>query len=79
MAILLEIGWHVSMEKYSEALSAIEPNVPWERQLLARRAEAYARTRHPLAARANRDLALFEKREPRPFDAGLAAPAQGAR
>jgi spermidine synthase len=79
VAILLEIGWHVSMEKYSEALSAIEPNVPWERQLLARRAEAYARTRHPLAARANRDLALFEKREPRPFDAGLAAPAQGAR
>jgi len=79
VAALLVVASYVSFEKYAEALSGIEPNVPWERPLLSRRAQAYEKIRHPLAARARRDLELFLKREPRPFDEGLSAAPEGPR
>jgi hypothetical protein len=79
VAALLGVASYVSFEKYAEALSSIEPNVPWERALLSRRAQAYEKTRHPLAARAQRDLELFLKREPRPFDEGLSVPSEPGR
>jgi spermidine synthase len=79
VAALLGIASYVSFEKYAEALAGIEPNVPWERAILSRRAQAYEKTRHPLAARARRDLDRFQEREPRPFDEGLSAPAEPGR
>ncbi len=72
---LLQIASYVSLEKYAEVVSRMEPDVPWEHELLRHRAEAYTKTNSPLAERARRDLALFERRESRPFDAGLPRPA----
>jgi spermidine synthase len=79
VAALLVVASYVSFEKYAQALSGIEPNVPWERPLLSRRAQAYEKIRHPLAARARQDLQLFLKREPRPFDEGLSVASEPGR
>ncbi len=74
VAALLEVASYISLAKYAEAMARIEPDVPWQRSLLTRRADAYTKTKNPLAARARADLALFEGREPRSFDAGLPRP-----
>src|SRR5262249_52335332 len=74
----LEGSWTSGAEKYPEALAPTEPNVPWERQLLSRRAQAYEQIRHPLAPRARQELEQFQAREPRAFEAGLPAP-EGSR
>lgn len=75
VATALEIASLLSNEKYAEALAEIEPNVPWERKLLSRRAQAYASVGSRQAARARADWELFQKREPRPFSEGLPIPA----
>lgn len=44
----------------ARALASHEPNVPWDERTLRLRAGWYAKTGHPLAARARRELAQFE-------------------
>ena len=51
----------------------MEPNVPWRRPILERRARAYKTTGNPRAALAGRELARFMEKEPSPFTAGLPA------
>jgi len=46
------------------ALHAFEPNVPWQRELLLRRAACYAESGDPLAASARRDADDFLAAEP---------------
>jgi spermidine synthase len=50
-----------------QALQSFEPNVPWRRQFLARRADCYAQTHDPRAARAAADLQEFLAAEPVPL------------
>jgi spermidine synthase len=49
------------------ALHGFEPHVPWQRELLVRRAACYAESGDPLAARARRDADAFLKAEPQPL------------
>jgi spermidine synthase len=42
-----------------DALEEMEPNVPWMEDILARRAEAYRKLKHPLADEADRDWQSF--------------------
>jgi spermidine synthase len=46
------------------ALAPLEPYVPWQRDVLERRAECYARVGHPLAAQARADLDAFTRTSP---------------
>ena len=50
----------------------MEPNVPWRRPILERRAQAYAATGNSLAPLARRELAKFMEKEPPPFAAAVA-------
>ena len=45
----------------------MEPDVPWRRPILERRAQAYTATGNPRAAVARRELAKFMESEPPPF------------
>jgi spermidine synthase len=49
------------------AIHAVEPNVPWQREFLQRRAACYEAMRDPLAVRAKADAASFLEAEPRPL------------
>ena len=42
-----------------DGLATIEPNVPWEEQILEGRATCYGRLNHPRATQARDDLAFF--------------------
>ncbi len=55
-----------------EALAPLEPHIPWEEPFLAYRYGCYQLHRHPLAARAGRDLATFLAAAPPRLAAGLA-------
>ena len=46
------------------ALHSFEPNVPWRREFLARRADCYAQAQDPRAARAAADLQQYVRAEP---------------
>jgi spermidine synthase len=46
------------------ALAPMEPYVPWQRDLLERRAACYARVGYPLAAQARADLDAFRRNAP---------------
>lgn len=54
-----------------EALSTLEPLVPWRLSVLSWRARCYEATRHPLASRAARELDEFLAAETTPFGIGL--------
>jgi hypothetical protein len=45
----------------------MEPDVPWRRPILERRAQAYTATGNSRAPVARRELAKFMEREPPPF------------
>lgn len=59
-----------------EAFRPMEPNVPWEAELLEARAQAYAAASDPRSGQARAELDAFWKGEPRPFSEGL-VPAAG--
>ncbi|HEX5759373.1 MAG TPA: fused MFS/spermidine synthase [Thermoanaerobaculia bacterium] len=59
-----------------EALAPFEPHVPWERDFLAHRADCYRRRDHPLAARAERDLADFLDDDPPQLGDGMVPKTQ---
>ncbi len=54
-----------------EALSGLEPLVPWRLSVLSWRSRCYEATRHPLASRAARELDEFLAAEKTPFGIGL--------
>ena len=54
-----------------EALAPLEPNVPWEEPFLTYRYGCYQAHRHPLAARARRDLETFLDAAPPKLAEGL--------
>jgi spermidine synthase len=59
------IGLRPGQEQFCvAALAPLEPNVPWQRDLLERRAACYARAGHPLAAQARADLNAFTRTAP---------------
>jgi spermidine synthase len=60
-----------------DALAALEPRVPWEREFLDDRYECYRRNRHPAAARALADLEAFTAIAPPRLDQNL-EPAEPA-
>jgi len=55
------------------AFAVLEPWVPWERPVLEQRARCYSLKHHPLAARAQADLAAFVAESPGAIDGGLGA------
>jgi hypothetical protein len=55
----------------AEALAPMEPHVPWGLAMLSFRSECYSRRKHPLAARARRDLEEFLENTPERLDAGM--------
>ena len=50
-----------------DAIRPFEPNVPWRREFLTRRAQCYRETGDPLAERAEADLQRFESTESVPL------------
>ena len=58
------VAHKVSPALAAPAMAELEPHVPWTLEMLALRAEAYAAAKHPLAAKAQRDLALFREQAP---------------
>ena len=52
-------GEELDASKLEDAILALEPNVPWKRPLLQRRAKLYEATNNPRAELARRELALF--------------------
>jgi spermidine synthase len=57
-----------------EALAPLEPHIPWNDELLARRVRCYEANHDPRLPRARADLARYQSREPLPFASGLTAP-----
>jgi hypothetical protein len=57
-----------------KVLEKFEPHVPWERNILTTRVEAYYRANHPRANQAAKDLDQFMAAEPFPFDQDLPPP-----
>jgi spermidine synthase len=55
----------------ADLLEPVEPHPPWNEPWLAVRAGCYKAVSHPLAARAQDDLAAFRQQEPAPFAAAL--------
>jgi hypothetical protein len=70
---LVELAFALGGDKPCvDALSALEPDVPWRRRLLTRRFQCYQAAGHPLAPRAKSDLEAFLADARVPFAQGLA-------
>jgi len=60
------IGFTPGMEqRCAAALAELEPNVPWDRDLLAARVRCYSSVHHPLEARARAELNAFIRQAPK--------------
>ena len=60
------------------AVSAYEPHVPWQYQVLARRAACYTEGRHPGAEIARNEFAEFLEAQPTPIELRLQPPQSTA-
>jgi spermidine synthase len=67
--IRLEVASRLDASRYARAVEDMEPDVPWRRPILERRAQAYAATGNSRASVARRELAKFMEKEPPPFAA----------
>jgi spermidine synthase len=65
--IRLEVASRLDASRYARAVEDMEPNVPWRRPILERRAQAYSATGNSRALVARRELAKFMEKEPPPF------------
>lgn len=70
LLIRLEVASRLDASRYARALEELEPDVPWRRPILERRAQAYAATGNSRAPVARRELAKFMEKEPPPFAPG---------
>jgi spermidine synthase len=68
--IRLEVASRLEASRYARAVEDMEPNVPWRRPILERRAQAYSATGNSRAPLARRELAKFMEKEPPPFSPG---------
>ncbi len=57
----LMIAEELGQEAVLEALAELEPNPPWQEELLKLRAETYAAAKHPLAEKSRRDWEDFQR------------------
>jgi spermidine synthase len=57
------VAKHLDSKSVVEALADLEPHVAWTDEILELRAKAYADTRHPLAAKAERDWKRYQKHQ----------------
>jgi spermidine synthase len=58
-----KVATYLDESKLEDAIAALEPNVPWRKGLLTRRARLYEATRNPRASIARRELESFLKLE----------------
>jgi hypothetical protein len=58
-----KVATYLDRSKLEDAIVALEPNVPWRRALLERRAKLYESVGNPRAAIARRELELFLKHD----------------
>jgi spermidine synthase len=58
-----KVATYLDRSKLEDAIGALEPNVPWKRPLLERRAKLYESTGNPRAAIARRELERFLKHD----------------
>ena len=65
--IRLEVASRLDASRYARAVEELEPNVPWRRPILERRAQAYSATGNSRARLAQRELSEFLEKEPPPF------------
>jgi hypothetical protein len=70
-AMLVAAGQIPLQKACVEALSQVEPFVPWRLSVLSWRSRCYQETHHPLASRAARELDEFLAAETTPFGEGL--------
>ena len=70
--IRLEVASRLDASRYARAVGEMEPDVPWRRPILERRAQVYAATGNPLAPLARRELAKFMENEPASFASAAA-------
>jgi len=74
-----KVATYLSPSRFEDAVLALEPNVPWRKGLLSRRAKLYEATRNPRAGLAKREHDLYLKNEsedrrfPTPRPGALAA------
>lgn len=64
--VRLMLAENLGNETMIEAIEAMEPDVPWTRRTLERRAKVYAEANHPLAEQAAKDWELYQRNEPAP-------------
>ena len=65
--IRLEVASRLDASRYARAVEEMEPDVPWRRPILERRAQAYTATGNSRAPVARREFAKFMEKEPPPF------------
>jgi hypothetical protein len=70
LRVRMELGAQLDPALCVETFAPYEPDVPWNASLVER-AACYRRMNHPLAAKAERDLAEYEEQEGRRLSAGL--------
>ena len=58
-----KVATYLDESRLEDAIAALEPNVPWRKGLLTRRARLYEATRNPRAPVARRELESFLKHE----------------
>lgn len=64
LIVRLMLAESLGSETMIEAFEAMEPNVPWIRRTLARRAKVYEEANHPLAGRAASEWELYQQNDP---------------
>jgi spermidine synthase len=72
-----KLATYLDQSKLEEAITALEPHVPWRRGFLDRRAKIYEATRNPRAAVARSELAEFLKHDTGKADTSAAPPLTG--
>jgi hypothetical protein len=61
LVVRLLVAQHAGTEYVVDTLAMLEPNVPWNEEIIKLRAEAYTAVKHPLAARAERDWQTLQQ------------------
>jgi hypothetical protein len=63
LVVRLLVAQHAGNQYVVDTLAMLEPNVPWNKEIIKLRAEAYAAAKHPLAATAQRDWLLLQQHD----------------
>lgn len=74
-----KLATYLDQSRLEEAIAALEPNVPWRRGFLDRRAKIYEATGNPRAGVARSELAEFVKHDTDKAETSSAPPVTGDR